>query len=80
MKLSLGSCFPKATVARPDFQEIVRRYYTRWDKSIPEDNAISERQQAGLSTSLATPGRLSLREPVVHSIANWVLDRVLDRR
>lgn len=80
MKLSVGSCFPKSTVARPDFQEIVQRYYTRWDKSIPEDNAISERQQAGLSTSLATPGRLSLREPVVHSIANWVLDRVLDRR
>jgi phenylpropionate dioxygenase-like ring-hydroxylating dioxygenase large terminal subunit len=80
MKLSVGSCFPKSTVARPDFQEVVQRYYTRWDKSIPEDNGISERQQAGLSTSLATPGRLSLREPVVHTIANWVLDRVLDRR
>ena len=80
MKLSVGSCFPKSTVARPDFQEVVQRYYTRWDKSIPEDNGISERQQAGLSTSLATPGRLSLREPVVHTIANWVLDHVLDRR
>jgi phenylpropionate dioxygenase-like ring-hydroxylating dioxygenase large terminal subunit len=80
MKLSLGSCFPRATVARPDFQEVVQRYYKRWDKSIPEDNAISELQQAGLRSSLARPGRLSLREPVVHSIANWVLDRVLDKR
>jgi choline monooxygenase len=80
MKLSVGSCFPKSTVARPDFPEVVQRYYKRWDKSIPEDNAISIRQQDGLSTSLARPGRLSLREPIVHSIANWVLDRVLDRR
>jgi phenylpropionate dioxygenase-like ring-hydroxylating dioxygenase large terminal subunit len=80
MKLSVGSCFPRSTVERPDFPEVVQRYYTRWDKSIPEDNAISERQQDGLRTSLARPGRLSLREPVVHSIANWVLDRVLDQR
>jgi choline monooxygenase len=80
MKLSVGSCFPKSTAARPDFAEVVQRYYRRWDKSIPEDNAISERQQAGLRASLTRPGRLSLREPVVHAIANWVLDRVLDGR
>jgi phenylpropionate dioxygenase-like ring-hydroxylating dioxygenase large terminal subunit len=80
MKLSVGSCFPRSTIERPDFPEVVQRYYTRWDKSIPEDNAISERQQEGLRTSLAKPGRLSLHEPVVHSIANWVLDRVLDQR
>ncbi len=78
MRLSVGSCFPRSTVERRDFPEVVQRYYTRWDKSIPEDNAISERQQDGLGTSLARPGRLSLHEPVVHSIANWVLDRVLD--
>lgn len=79
-RVSIGSCFPRSTVERPDFEEIVQRYYKRWDKSLPEDNAISELQQAGLRVSLARPGRLSLREPVVHSIANWVLDRVLERR
>lgn len=78
MKLSLGSCFPRSTVERDDFEEVVQLYYKRWDKSIPEDNAISERQQAGLQSSFARSGRLSVREPVVHSIANWVLDRVLD--
>jgi hypothetical protein len=65
-------------VARADFNEKVQNYYKRWDKSLPEDNAISERQQAGLSTSFAPPGRLSVHEPAVHRIANWVLDRVLD--
>lgn len=80
MRLSVGSCFPRSTVERPDFEEVVQRYYRRWDKSIPEDNAISERQQAGLASSLARPGRLSMHEPVVHAMANWVLDRVLEDR
>ena len=92
-----GSCFPASTVARPDFDEHVGKYYKRWDKSIPEDNAISERgpaarwrprwrarcrgltQQAGLESAAAAPGRLSVHEPVVHSFANWVLDRTIDK-
>ena len=77
-KLVAGSCFPKATVARDDFAEKVERYYYRWDKSLPEDNAISERQQTGLGSAFSTPGRLSIHETVVHDIANWVLDRTLD--
>ena len=78
IKLVAGSCFPKATVARDDFAEKVERYYHRWDTSVPEDNDISERQQAGIGSAFATPGRLSTYETVVHDIANWVLDRVLD--
>lgn len=78
-KVVVGSCFPRATVARADFAEKASFYYRRWDKSLPEDNAISERQQAGLRSSFASPGRLSVREPMVRDIANWVLDRVLDR-
>ncbi|HKF71322.1 MAG TPA: aromatic ring-hydroxylating dioxygenase subunit alpha [Stellaceae bacterium] len=77
-KVVIGSCFPRATVARADFAEKVGFYYRRWDKSLPEDNAISERQQAGLRSSFASPGRLSVREPMVRDIANWLLDRVLD--
>jgi phenylpropionate dioxygenase-like ring-hydroxylating dioxygenase large terminal subunit len=79
-KVVVGSCFPRSTVERPDFPEKVQKYYRRWDKSLPEDNAISEAQQAGLVTGMARPGRLSVHEPAVHRIANWVLDRVLDER
>ena len=64
-----GSCFPSSTVARRDFADHVGKYYKRWDKSIPEDNAISERQQAGLDSAAAAAGRLSVHEPVVHSFA-----------
>lgn len=74
----VGSCFPKKTVARPDFSEVVTKYYKRWDTSISEDNEISERQQGGLQSPLSAPGRFSYLEPIVHIIDNWVLDRVLD--
>lgn len=77
-KVVVGSCFPRATVARPDFAEKVKYYYKRWDKSLPEDNDISEKQQSGLRSSLSRPGRYSWHEPVVHDIAKWVLDHVLD--
>jgi phenylpropionate dioxygenase-like ring-hydroxylating dioxygenase large terminal subunit len=77
-RVVIGSCFPRSTVARPDFTEVVPRYYRRWDKSLPEDNDISEQQHAGLTSMFARPGRLSVHEPIVHAMANWVLDRVLD--
>lgn len=76
-RVVVGSCFPRSTVARGDFTAKVEKYYRRWDTSLAEDNAISERQQSGLESSFSRPGRLSFREPVVHDIANWVLDRVL---
>jgi hypothetical protein len=73
----VGSCFPRGTVARPDFEREVEKYFRRWDKSLPEDNAISEKQHAGLRSAYSLPGRLSVHEPIVHAIANWVLDRAL---
>jgi phenylpropionate dioxygenase-like ring-hydroxylating dioxygenase large terminal subunit len=76
-RLVLGSLFPEETVARPDFDAVVERYYRRLDKSAPEDFQIAEIQQKGLSSPLARPGRLSTKEPLVHHIANWVLDRVV---
>jgi phenylpropionate dioxygenase-like ring-hydroxylating dioxygenase large terminal subunit len=77
-KVVMGSCFPRSTVARNDFADKVEKYYRRWDKSLPEDNAISEEQQRGIASSFSRAGRLSFHEPVVHDIAKWVLDRVLD--
>ena len=77
-KLIVGSCFPKSTVARPDFDDKVKYYYKRWDKSVVEDNEISGLQHEGVSSPFARPGRLSSLEPLVHHIANWVLDRVVE--
>lgn len=76
-RLIVGSCFPSEVVARPDFEQVVQRYYKRWDLSIPEDNDISAQQQIGLSSPLSKPGRLSHAEPLVHVFNNWVLDRVV---
>jgi hypothetical protein len=77
-RLIVGSSFPRKTVERADFAEVVERYYKRWDISIPEDNDISKLQQRGLDSPFARPGRLTHLEPLVHDLANWVLDRVLD--
>ena len=74
----VGFCFPRATVGRGDFDEVVRKYYHRWDVSIDEDNATGELQQAGLRSVLRIPGPYSHTEAVVHRFANWVLARVLD--
>ena len=73
----IGSCFPRSSIAREDFAREVLKYYARWDKALPEDNAISERQQQGLKSRSSRPGRLSYYEPCVHAIANWVLDQTI---
>jgi choline monooxygenase len=77
-RLIVGSSFPRKTAERGDFEEVAQRYYRRWDISIPEDNVISNLLQKGLSSPFARPGRLTHLEPLVHDLANWVLDRVLD--
>lgn len=72
-----GACFPKTSVARPDFAEVVTRYYKRWDTTAQEDVRASEWQQKGLASPLSARGRFSYREVLVHEIDNWILDRVL---
>ena len=78
-RLTVGSCFPDETIARDDFDALIGNYYRRWETSIMEDNVISEQQQEGMRSPLASPGRLSYLEPLVHTLGNWVLDRVLDQ-
>jgi len=77
-RIAVGFCFPRTTVARADFAQVVQRYYARWETSIGEDNAIGEVQQKGLRATDRPAGRLSWKEHHVHKLANWVLDRVLD--
>ena len=80
MKLIHGACFPKPITQRNDFEDVVKRYYKRWDKTADEDNSISEVQHRGISSPLTRPGRLSFLEPLVYTIDNWVLDRVLGEK
>jgi phenylpropionate dioxygenase-like ring-hydroxylating dioxygenase large terminal subunit len=74
-----GALFPKDRLARPDFEEVAKNYYHRWDVTIEEDIVASERQQKGVDSPYAPAGRFSYREPLVHEIDNWILDQVLDR-
>jgi len=78
-RLVHGSLVPRSRLQRPDFAEVMENYYKRWDVTTDEDILASERQQKGLASPLSKPGRFSHREPLVHRIDNWVLDRVLDR-
>lgn len=73
-----GALFPRDRLERPDFEEIAKNYYQRWDITMDEDILASVRQQRGLETPFAPAGRFSHREPLVHEIDNWVLDRVID--
>jgi choline monooxygenase len=73
-----GFCFPRETVARPDFEEIAVRYHRRWDQVIDEDNRIIEAQQAGIRSPSYRPGRYADPEEVCHAVDNWILDQVLD--
>ncbi|HLI10352.1 MAG TPA: aromatic ring-hydroxylating dioxygenase subunit alpha [Alphaproteobacteria bacterium] len=77
-RLIHGALFPRRRLAQPDFEDVVKNYYKRWDITIEEDIVASERQQRGLTSPFCLPGRFSHREPLVHEIGNWVLDRVLD--
>lgn len=74
-----GALFPRQRLDRPDFDEVAKNYFERWDLTIEEDILASVRQQRGLDTPFAPPGRFSYREPLVHQIDNWVLDQVLDK-
>jgi len=74
--LSLGGCFPRSTVALPDFANDAALYYERWRRVAEEDVGMLELQQRGLASSFYRPGRLSWRDNLVHSVNKWVLRRI----
>jgi phenylpropionate dioxygenase-like ring-hydroxylating dioxygenase large terminal subunit len=74
--LSLGGCFPRSTVARPDFAANAQAYYDRWRRVAEEDVGILEGQQQGLGSILYAPGRLSSRDALVSAVDTWVLARI----
>lgn len=77
-RVVMTSCFPASRFAQPDFAELAQNYYKRQDIVVEEDNSIAEVQQAGLRSPLARPGRFSHKEPIVHALDNWVLDRLFN--
>lgn len=74
VRLTVGSCFHRATVQRPDFDEVVQRYYERWNVAVAEDNVITELQQQGVRSPLARAGRVSPLEAVSYAFRQQWLD------
>lgn len=70
-------CFPKQTIARPDFEKEVQQYYEIVEAFVPEDKEISTLTQQGLHGHLSRAGRFSVHETPCHGFANWLLDRVV---
>jgi len=70
--------FPRSTVAREDFNQIVGPgYYDRFAEIIAEDKTISPIVHRGLASGAFEPGRYSLEEYIVHKLANYVLDQTI---
>ncbi|MBV9066062.1 MAG: aromatic ring-hydroxylating dioxygenase subunit alpha [Methylobacteriaceae bacterium] len=70
--------FPRSTVERPDFGNIVGpEYYHKYSQIIREDLLINPNVQRAMRSGAFRPGRYSLEEYVVHRIGNYVLDRVV---
>lgn len=76
VRLTVGSCFHRATVARPDFEEVVQRYYERWNVAVAEDNVINELQQQGVRSPLTKAGRVSPLEAVSYAFRLQLLDKL----
>ena len=78
-RLMVNWTFPKAAIERPDFEEIVKRDY--WDKFaevFKEDLRIATNVQRGMRSRAFEPGRYSVEEYIVHKIARYVVDRVVE--
>jgi phenylpropionate dioxygenase-like ring-hydroxylating dioxygenase large terminal subunit len=76
-RLTIGACFPRATIEEPGFEDKVKPYFDRWRSATAEDNAICEQQQLGQAAA-RPPGRYAGDEFAVHDFNNWVLDQVID--
>lgn len=62
--------------AREDFDEWMKEYMVVWDIVNGEDNDLNERQQVGVMSAGAAPGRLSTLEGGVWHLAEYVRSRM----
>lgn len=78
LRLYENWAFPRSTVERADFGDIVgAEYYEKYSAIVHEDLCINPIVQKGMASGAYKPGRYSLEECIVHRIANRVLDRVI---
>jgi len=78
LRLYENWAFPKQTVERADFKDIVTLdYYEKYAEIVHEDLGINPIVQKAMRSGAYRPGRYSLEEHIVHRIANRVLDRVV---
>ncbi len=64
-------CFPADTVKLDEFKTKAEIYYQRIDLAVAEDIPALERQQTGIQSPYAVPGRFSALEPSVGNFACW---------
>lgn len=76
-RVGMTCAFPHATTELADFDERAAAYFERLDVAIAEDVAVLERQQAGLASPLARPGRFSSLEPNVARFERWLAERTV---
>ena len=69
-------CFPAETAAAPGFEAKAERYYARMDEALAEDIAVLERQQLGMASPFARPGRWSDLEQGAAAFAAWYAKRL----
>ena len=74
--LTIGACFPQATIEMPGFEARVEAYFKRWRSATAEDNAICEQQQLGQQFD-RLPGRFAPGEFAVHAFSNWLIDQMI---
>ncbi|MDG1412101.1 MAG: aromatic ring-hydroxylating dioxygenase subunit alpha [Acidimicrobiales bacterium] len=79
VRITSWCCFPKATVALPEFEtEVNEKYYPSMDMFLAEDKGVCELVHRGISGRMTSPSRYSpTEERTVHEFSNYVLDRVL---
>lgn len=70
-------CFPDESVDLDDFEQRAAHYYARIDAALDEDLPFLRRQQAGLNSPFALPGRFGALEPAVGRFAYWYAQRML---
>lgn len=69
--------FPSETIALPDFESRKTAYLERMDSAMGEDIVALERQQAGMASPLARPGRFAPAvEPSVHAFQRWLVENL----
>ena len=79
VRITSWCCFPKSTVALPEFEtEVNEKYYPSMDMFLAEDKGVCELVHRGISGRMTSPSRYSpAEERTVHEFSNYVLDRVL---